>query len=177
MSDGFEELELLDTKLTLDHAGAATFIIAPKTDRVIGSRAGRGQKEIRVDIALKSAKPQDFHALFLPGGSANAVSLAADDHAIRFVNTFLELGKPIGTMAEGLKLLQSEHLRGRTITSGPVSGEDLKNAGANPLDKSVVCDGNLITARSLNDVEEFNREFTRVLGEVREHSSEIRRTA
>jgi hypothetical protein len=33
VSDGFEELELLDPRWTLDHAGAAMFVIAPSKTR------------------------------------------------------------------------------------------------------------------------------------------------
>lgn len=177
-SDGFEEFELLDTRSSLDHAGAATFIVAARKDRIIGSREGRGRKSITVDIPLTSAKPEDFHALFLPGGKRNAESLATNDHVLGFVNAFMRAAKPVGAMAEGLRLLlQTGSLAGRTIASGSIPAEDLKNASVDALDQSVVCDGNLITARTIADVEAFNAEFTRMLADIREHSSEIRRTA
>ena len=86
--------------------------------------------------------------------------------------------KPVGAMAEGLQLLLlTGNLHGRTIASGLQPPEDARNAGVNSSDESVVCDKNLITARTVTDVEAFNREFSRVLGEIREHFSEIRRTA
>lgn len=178
VSDGFEEFELLDTRSSLDQAGAATFIVATREDRATGSRKGHGEKSVSVDIPLASAKPEDFHALFLPGGKLNAQSLAANDHVFRFVNAFMRATKPVAAMAEGLRLLlQTGSLRGRTITSGLIPVEDMRNAGINVSNKGVVCDGNLVTARTVADVETFNHEFTRVLAEIRERSSEIRRTA
>jgi protease I len=69
-------------------------------------------------------------------------------------------------------------LRGRTLTSDTSLEHVLRGAGANYLDKNIASDGNLITARSLDDIPAFNREVIRVLAELRvRHSSEMRKIA
>lgn len=178
VSDGFEELELLDPKWTLDHAGASMLVIAPTKNNVTGSNRGREQKEVPVDIALKSAKAEDFHALLLPGGRASAKQLANNDDAVEFVRHFVRAGKPVAAIGEGLGiLLRAGVLRGRRVTRGTLSEEELKNAGANYSNENLVRDGNLITARELDDVAAFIRELTRILANLRQHSASMRKTA
>jgi protease I len=176
VSDGFEASELLESRRTLDHHGAATFVIAPSRDRIVGSDEEQGQKQVPIDIPLKSAKPKDFHALFLPGGDANANHLATNDKAVGFVKDFMEAGKPVAAIGEASAiLLQTGALQGRTISADALLEADLRKAGANYIDKDVVCDGNLITARSLDDISAFDREMTHVFAGLREHSTEMRK--
>jgi protease I len=177
-SDGFEELELLDPKLALNHAGAATFVIAPTKDRITGSRQGKGEKSVSVDISLESANAEDFHALLLPGGNTNARHLADNREAVEFVKAFMHAGKPVAAVGEGLEVLvRTGTLRERTVTSGILSEEDLRSAGTKFVDKDVVRDGNLMTARSIDEVPALIRDLTGVLAELREHSADMRKTA
>lgn len=178
VADGFKEFELFDTRRTLDQAGAATFVVGPTNDKLKGVNPAGGEVNVQVDIPLKSAMSQDFHALLLPGGGTNVKNLCLHTEAIEFVKDFMIGGKPVGSVGEAAAILiQTGTLRGRTLTSDASLGQDLKTAGANYIDKNTVCDGNLITARSLADVSIFNSELTRVLAELRAHSSEIRKIA
>jgi protease I len=45
---------------------------------------------------------------------------------------------------------------GRTLTSWPSLQTDLRNAGAEWVDREVVTDGNLITSRKPDDIPAFN---------------------
>jgi protease I len=69
------------------------------------------------------------------------------------------------------------NLCGRSLTSDASLEQDLRRGGASYIDKNIACDGNLVTARSLDDMPAFNRELTRVLAELRGHSSEMRKIA
>jgi protease I len=178
VSDGFEPLELLDIRKILDDAGAAAFIISPAGDKVEGWNQKQGRREIPVDISLKSAKAEDFHTVLLPGGMRNAEHLRMNVDAVQFVNDFMKEGKPVAAIGEGLwTILQAGALRGRTVTSAPSLRTDLQNAGANWVDKEVVCDGKLITSRTPDDIPAFNREIVRLFAEVREHSTDMRKIA
>jgi protease I len=178
VGNGFEELELLDPKWTLDHEGAAMFIIAPTKNKVTGWNQGREEKQVPVDIALKSAKAEDFHALLLPGGRTSAAHLANNDKALEFVRNFMHAGKPVAAIGEGLRLLlQAGTLRGRKVTHGVLPEGDLQSAGASVSNENLVRDGNLITACRLDDVSAFVREMTRVLADLRQHSANMRKTA
>lgn len=178
VSDGFEESELLDSRWTLDHSGAATFIIAPSRDKVVGSDQGNRQKQVPVDIPLEVAKPEDFHALFLPGGSTSASRLASSEKAVEFVRNFLLARKPVAAIGEASAILEKAGvLYGRKVTAEASVKQDIEKAGAEYVDQNVVCDANLITARRLEDVSAFNREMIRAFSELRQHSQDMRKIA
>jgi protease I len=178
LSDGFAESELLEPKRALDRAGAATFIISPDEQRVRGWMQNTWGMEVPVDIHLKSAKSDDFHALMLPGGAMNADHLRRDPEALRFVRHFLEARKPVAASCDGVSIvLHAGGVRGRTLTSSLSLKAELEKNGATWLDADVVCDGTLITSRNPDDLQSFIREMMRVFFEVREHSTEMRRRA
>lgn len=106
----------------------------------------------------------------------NVERLRTNVDAVQFVNGFMKVGKPVAAIGEGLwTILQAGVLRGRTVTSGPSLRTDLKNAGANWVNKEGVCDCKLITSRKPDDIPAFNPELIRLLAEVREHSTDMRR--
>ena len=53
-------------------------------------------------------------------------------------------------------------MRGHRVTSWPSLHTDLKNAGANWEDQSVVVDGNLVTSRNPGDLPDFCREMVKL---------------
>jgi protease I len=178
LSDGFAESELMESRRALDHAGAATFVIADNKEKVKGWDHLKTEKQVPVDIPLQSARPADFYALLLPGGTANGVTLSLNRPALHFLGEFMRAAKPVAAIGEGLlPLLQSGALRGRRVASPPSMKADLQKAGAQWEDAEVVCDGNLITSRGYGDVPAFNREMIRVFAGVREHSHNMRKPA
>jgi len=54
-------------------------------------------------------------------------------------------------------LVEADLLRGRTATCWPSIRTDLRNAGATVVDEMAVVDGNIVTSRKPEDVEEFTR--------------------
>jgi len=174
--DGFEQAELLEPKLALENAGAATFIVAPSEDKIKGWNHQAWGTELPVDIPLKSAKAEDFHALFLPGEVRNSDALRTDEMAVQFVNHFVDLEKPVAAIGHGpWTILEAGAARGRTMTSWPSLKSDLQNAGANWVDREVVCDGKFVTSRGLDDIPAFDREMIRVFAAEREHSTDMRK--
>ena len=59
-------------------------------------------------------------------------------------------------------------LRGRTATSWPSIRTDLRNAGANVVDEAAVTDGNIVTSRNPQDVEEFTQALIDLVEEAPE---------
>jgi protease I len=177
-ADGFEQAELLEPKIALERAGAATFVISPSPDRVKAWNKNKDEwgVELPVDIRLKSAKAEDFHALFLPGAVINPDHLRTNQNAIRFVKDFMEAGKPVAAICHGPHtILEAGSVRGRKMTSWPSLKTDLENAGANWVDKDVVRDGNLVTSRNPDDIPAFDREMIRVFKEERGRTTEMRK--
>ena len=55
---------------------------------------------------------------------------------------------------------------GRTITYWPSLETDLRNAGTQSVDKSVVADGRVVTSRKPDDLADFCREMLKVFSEA-----------
>jgi protease I len=112
------------------------------------------------DLALKDARPDDFDALVLPGGVMNPDRLRMDPAAVAFVRAFFDAGKPVAAICHGpWTVLEAGAARGRRMTSWPSLKTDLRNAGAEWVDREAVVDGNLVTSRKPDDLPAFNREM------------------
>jgi protease I len=166
VTDGFEQAELLEPRKALDEAGATTLVVSPAGAKVKGWNLTEWGNEVPVDVPLKEAKVGDFHALLLPGGVMNPDKLRMQPEAVEFVKHFTDAGKPVAAICHGpWTLIEAGAVRGHTMTSWPSLKTDLKNAGANWVDKEVVKDGKLVTSRKPDDIPAFNREMIQLFGE------------
>jgi len=121
----------------------------------------KGRESAQVDLALENARPEQFDALFIPGGHSPD-ALRADDRAVEFVRRFRD--KPVFAICHGPQLLiTAEMVRDRTMTAWKTIQVDLRNAGAKVVDKDAVVDRNLVTSRKPDDLEAFVRESLRLL--------------
>jgi protease I len=163
-TDGFEQVELTEPKKALEQAGAITEVISPKSGEIRGWKSKDWGDSVKVDKTLTNANPSDYDALVLPGGVANPDNLRMDEKAVRFVKDFAQSGKPVAAICHGpWTLVEAGVVKGHTLTSWPSLKTDLKNAGANWVDKEVVMDGNFITSRKPDDLHAFNK---KVLEEI-----------
>ncbi len=113
-----------------------------------------------VDVLLKKADPDDYDALMLPGGVANPDKLRMNPDAVKFVKSFVDAGKPIAAICHGpWTLIETGVTEGRTMTSWPSLKTDLRNAGANWVDREVVVDHGLVTSRKPQDIPAFNKKM------------------
>jgi protease I len=77
----------------------------------------------------------------------------------------MQSGKPVAAICHGPQLLISaDVLKGRTSTAVNKVRDDVKNAGANYVDRAVVVDGNLITSRTPDDLPQFDQAMAEALG-------------
>lgn len=60
-------------------------------------------------------------------------------------------------------LIDTDDLKGRTLTAVLNVRKDLSNAGAHVVDESVVVDNNIVTSRVPDDLDDFNREIVKQL--------------
>jgi protease I len=157
-TDGFEQVELTEPKKALEQAGAITEVISPKSGEIRGWKSKDWGDSVKVDKTLTNANPSDYDALVLPGGVASPDNLRMDEKAVRFVKDFAQSGKPVAAICHGpWTLVEAGVVKGHTLTSWPSLKTDLKNAGANWVDKEVVMDGNFITSRKPDDLPAFNK--------------------
>lgn len=163
VSDGFEQSEMTEPKKALDAAGAKTTIVSPVKGKVKGWQHKSWGDEFPVDLDLTKAKPDEFDALLLPGGVMNPDTLRMNPKAVEFIKSFVDADKPIAAICHGpWTLIETEGLKGKTVTSWASIKTDLINAGAKWVDKEVVKDGNLITSRKPEDIPAFNKAIIEV---------------
>ncbi|MBV8736734.1 MAG: type 1 glutamine amidotransferase [Alphaproteobacteria bacterium] len=168
VTDGFEQVELVEPRKALNEAGAETRIVSPKDKEVRGWNFTEWGQILPVDLKLDQARPDEFDALLLPGGVINPDKLRLEPKAVAFVKAFFEARKPVAAICHGpWTIIDAGHARGRKMTSWPSLKTDLKNAGAEWLDREALVDGNLLTSRKPDDIPAFNREMLRLFAEAR----------
>ena len=139
---------------------------------VVGLEAGaqlegdKGKVKATVDKSFKDVKPDQFDALFIPGGSSPD-KLRAHEDAVAFVKAFMRAGKPVFAICHGPQLLLSaDEYKSHRMTAWKTIQGDLKRAGANVVDEEVVVDRNLVTSRQPSDIPAFIRESLKLLDQV-----------
>ena len=163
VSDGFEQVEMTEPRKALEAAGARTQVVSPLDGSVRGWKHHDPADTFEVDVPLKTANPDDFDALLLPGGVVNPDALRIDEKAVAFVRAFVEAGKPIAAICHGpWTLIDAGGVKDRRMTSWPSLRADLRNAGARWSDQEVVVDHELVTSRKPDDLPAFNREMVRL---------------
>lgn len=163
VTHGFEQSELLKPKEALEQAGALVEIVSPENTHVKGWHDGDWGIILPVDVTLDKANPKDYDALVLPGGVMNPDTLRINEAAINFIKFFVENNRPIGAICHGLwPLINAKGVANKTVTSWPSLKEDLTNAQAKWVDRSVVRDGFLVTSRMPADLPDFNAELIKL---------------
>jgi protease I len=155
-TDGFEEWELFGPREILQKRGAEVVLASLKRDPIQATVHDDPGKTIRPDLTIEEVNPDDFDALILPGGVRNPDTLRLHGNVIELIRSFDRQGKPIGAICHGPWLLvEADLLRGRTATSWASIRTDLRNAGADVVDRPAVTDTNIVTSRKPDDVEPF----------------------
>ncbi|WJG09291.1 type 1 glutamine amidotransferase domain-containing protein [Aliiglaciecola sp. LCG003] len=158
-TNGFEQSELLEPKRELEARGAKTQVIS-----INGNDSIRGWDEkdwgdsVSVDKQIEDANLADYDGVILPGGQMNPDILRTDESVVAFIKSAAQLSKikVIASICHGPWLLVEAGLvKGKQVTSYPSIRTDLKNAGANWQDNTVVTDGKLVTSRNPDDIPNF----------------------
>lgn len=116
--------------------------------------------EYPVDRTLDEVSADEFDALVIPGGTVNADTLRTQEAAQALVTAFVGAGKPVAAICHGpWTLVEAGVVDGVTLTSYPSLATDLRNAGAEWVDREVVVSrtggSTLITSRNPDDLPAF----------------------
>ena len=118
---------------------------------------------ILADVTVDRVSAKQFDALIIPGGYAPDI-LRRYPAVIQLVREMHQQGKLIAAICHaGWVLCSAGVLRGKTATCFFAIKDDLVNAGAKYVDREVVRDGNLITARKPEDLPAFLRAIIEAL--------------
>jgi protease I len=159
-ADMVERVELIEPRKALQAAGADTDLISLKPGAIRTFNHFDPAESERVDKAVEEVDASDYAALMIPGGVGNPDQLRGDENMVAFVRDFFEQEKPVAAICHGpWVLIDAGVVRGRTMTSWPTLATDLRNAGANWVDKEVVVDSGLVTSRKPDDIPAFNEKM------------------
>jgi protease I len=121
---------------------------------------------LRATIAFRDVKPQEYAGLFVSGGRAPEY-LRYDQDLLRITRHFFEARKPVAVVCHGIEILTAaDCIRGRTVTTVAKCARDAEQGGATYVDRPVVVDGNLVSARTWNDNTLLLKHFVAMLKAV-----------
>lgn len=160
LADGFEETEALATVDILRRAGFTVDLVSIEKEIV------RGSHDIKVvSDRLIGEDLIDVDMIFLPGGLPGATNLMADQRVLEMIRQFDKKGKWIAAICAAPSVLAAAGIiKGRKLTSYPVSAGDKTYDGADYLEDLVVIDGNLVTSRGVATVPVFAFTLVNLLG-------------
>ncbi|CAC7488282.1 protease I [Staphylococcus aureus HOAG6034] len=126
---------------------------------------GKHGEKVTVDVGIAEAKPEDYDALLIPGGfSPDHLRGDTEGRYGTFAKYFTKNDVPTFAICHGPQILiDTDDLKGRTLTAVLNVRKDLSNAGAHVVDESVVVDNNIVTSRVPDDLDDFNREIVKQL--------------
>ncbi len=158
---GFEDVEYTKPVEAFRNAGHTITVVGRKAGEEV---RGKHDTVVRVERAAGEVEPDQFDALFIPGGHSPD-RLRIDPDVVEFVRTFVESGRPVFLICHAPQLLITARLlEGRRITGWPSIRIDIENAGAEYVDEPVVEDGNLVSSRKPDDIPAFVEAALKRLG-------------
>ena len=161
VEDLYQELEVWYPFFRLKEAGADVLVVGTNK-KEFKSKLGY---PILADVVVERVSANQFDALIIPGGYAPDI-LRRYPAIIQLVKEIDRQGKLIGAICHaGWVLCSANVVRGKTATCFFAIKDDLVNAGAKYVDREVVRDGNLITARKPDDLPAFMATILQALEE------------
>lgn len=148
-ADLFEDMELLYPLYRFKEEGIAVTVVGLEPAPVTGKK---GHGPVDVDATVDEVKEADYAALVVPGGYAPD-KLRRSEAVLNLVRAFDRSMKPIAFICHaGWVPISAGILKGRRATSVGAIRDDMVNAGVDWTDEEVVVDGNLISARTPDDL-------------------------
>jgi protease I len=148
-ADLFEDMELLYPLFRIREEEVAVTVAGLDDAPVSGKK---GYSPLPVDDVVDGLSADDFDALVIPGGFAPD-KLRRSAKVLELVRAFDSAAKPIAFICHaGWVPISAKILSGRRATSVGAIRDDMENAGVDWVDEATVVDGNLISARTPDDL-------------------------
>jgi protease I len=145
----FEDMELLYPVFRLREENIEV-TVAGLDDKPVMGKKGHGP--VPVDTTVDAVTADQYDALVVPGGFAPDL-LRRSEKVLDLVRAFDTTGKPIAFICHaGWVPISAKILKGRRATSVGAIRDDMENAGVDWVDEATVVDGNLISARTPDDL-------------------------
>lgn len=79
---GVEQIELTAPRQALDEAGATTHLVSPQAGTIKALQFPDWGNEFSVDVLLEQSDPDQYQALYIPGGIINPDLLRINSDAV-----------------------------------------------------------------------------------------------
>ncbi|WP_017471626.1 type 1 glutamine amidotransferase domain-containing protein [Amphibacillus jilinensis] len=162
IADLFEDVEYTSPVDALKEEGHKVITIGHEQGETVTGKQEKTQ--FNVDKGIDQVHADDFDALLIPGGFSPDI-LRGDDRFVAFAKAFMDDKKPVFAICHGPQLLiTAKAIEGRKATGYTSIKVDMEYAKATYLDQEVVVDQDqLVTSRTPDDLEAFNRESINLL--------------
>jgi protease I len=118
---------------------------------------------VQATVAFRDVRPEEYAGLFLSGGRAPEY-LRYNKDLLRLTRHFFEANKPVAVVCHGVEIVAAAGvLKGRTMTTLAKCALDVTQFGGEYVDRPVVVDGNLVSARTWHDNTWLLKEFIALL--------------
>lgn len=165
ISDGFDEWSIKGSMSFFKTHQYHIELVSPKDGEFARSWSYKDWgPSYAIDKQLVDTEANLYDALIMPGGALSVDNLRTNKDCLAFIDHFIKEEKPIGTLCHGIwPLIELGFIAGKKVTSVHTIKTDIQNANGIWIDQAVVQDGNLITSRTSEDLEQFLEIFHTVL--------------
>jgi protease I len=167
VASGFEETELTEPQRALLKTGATLKTISPDQGLANGWHGKGWGHFFPIDLAIGEVLGADFDMLVLPGGERSITKLKANPHTKRIVGHFLDAGKPIAAIDQGVGLLaHARKLKGRSLSAPVALQEVIEAEGGRWVEDPLTLDGPVLTARDAESLPAFVEQLLKLFAEA-----------
>src|SRR2546423_7706153 len=96
-----EQVELTEPWKALEQAGAEPELISIESGKIRGFNHYDKADTFEVDKTIDEADPEDYDAVFIPGGVGNPDTLRTNEQVVEFVRRMFDSGKPVAAICHG----------------------------------------------------------------------------
>ena len=171
-TDGVQEQQLVHPWQAVLDAGGTPELVSIKAGEIKSAMEGKPGRTFPVDRVVSTVTYRDYDGLVIPGGVKNPDTLRMNEDAVEFVRTFMEHDRPVAAICHAPWLLvESDTVRGRSLTSYPSLKTDIQNAGGTWVDRAVEVDQHLVTSRNPMDLDAFSHAMVNEMADAIEERS------
>ncbi len=160
VDDVYEDLELWYPKLFLKGEGAEVVVAGIEKNKIYH---GKHTYPCKADASVDELSAADFDGLVIPGGFAPD-KLRRIPKVLELTAEIFAANKLVAHICHaGWIPISGGIVKGYTCTSTPGIKDDLVNAGAKWIDKTVVIDRKMVSSRRPDDLPQFCNGILKVL--------------
>ncbi len=155
VANGFLEQDLIMTQKALLNEGADVRVVSMSNGLVNSWSVDLWGLNFAVDTPLNKALAADYDMLVVPGGFRSVEKLVLTAHTRRFINGFVDAGKPVAIFDDALTLLLfTEKVTGVSVSGPETLREKAEEKGAIWANEAVCVSDNVMTGKSNDESRE-----------------------